>query len=208
MEQVFRQFKDKGQSGDGTLEGELVAARENDDLKMERQIQKMIRVDHRDGLEKRDTQKAQSHDLLAVFNPHQGGDPSLRSSTDDPGFVAAITQDSAGPEDDDEGDDDWDARDEDDGEDGGCLEGPRSLRPSPTLFLATRGRRAADLADLRSALVATEDRGRTHKCQFHKENKELKLANLNLERERLADDKARHDRENRPWKRTGGGRGR
>lgn len=44
MEQVFRQFKDKGQSGDGTLEGELVAARENDDLKMERQIQKMIRT--------------------------------------------------------------------------------------------------------------------------------------------------------------------
>lgn len=94
-------------------------------------------VDHRDALEKRDTQKAQFHDLLAVFNPHQGGDPSLRSSTDDPGFVAAITQDSAGPEDDDEGDGDWDARDEDDGGDGGCLEGPRSLRPSPTLFLAS-----------------------------------------------------------------------
>ncbi|KAE8539525.1 hypothetical protein D1P53_004627 [Cryptococcus gattii VGV] len=118
----------------------------------------------------------------------QGGDPSLRSSTDDPGFVAAITQDSAGPEDDDEGDGDWDAGDEDDSEDGGVSGGAEVIE-------AISNSIPPELADLRSALVATEDRGRKDNCQFHKENKELKLATLNLERERLADDKARRDRE-------------
>lgn len=49
--------------------------------------------------------------------------------------------------------------------------------------------------DLHSALTAMEDKRLNEKRQFRKENKELKMTTLSLERERLAEDKARHDRE-------------
>lgn len=129
MEQVFWQIKDKGQSGDGTLEGELVAARENGNLKMERQIQKMmctsclpqtrpflfsIKVLLTGMLWKKEICRRHNSTISCHLQPHQEGDPSLHSSMDDPDFVAAITQDSDGPKDDDEGDSNWDAGDEDD----------------------------------------------------------------------------------------------
>lgn len=53
----------------------------------------------------------------------------------------------------------------------------------------------ADLMDLHSVLMVMEDRRLNEKRQPHEENKELKMATLSLERERLAEDKARHDRE-------------
>ncbi|QPK66864.1 hypothetical protein CNBG_10061 [Cryptococcus deuterogattii R265] len=43
--------------------------------------------------------------------------------------------------------------------------------------------------------MAMDDRGINENRQFHQENKELKIAILNLERERMAKDNARRDRE-------------
>ncbi|KAE8541592.1 hypothetical protein D1P53_001760 [Cryptococcus gattii VGV] len=96
MKQEFRQIKNKGLSGNYTLEGELVAARENHDSKRERQVKRMI-LAHRDALENRDKKLAQFQDLYEFFNPYQGGDPSARTSTEDADFVTPITQDLLRP---------------------------------------------------------------------------------------------------------------
>ncbi|KJE03537.1 hypothetical protein I311_02577 [Cryptococcus gattii NT-10] len=71
------------------MEGELMAARENGDWGGEKQTEKMT--------QKRDKQIKQFHDIYAIFNPHQGGDPSLRTSTEDPNFAAIITEGLVGP---------------------------------------------------------------------------------------------------------------
>ncbi|KIR77160.1 hypothetical protein I305_01001 [Cryptococcus gattii E566] len=101
--------------------------------------------------------------------------------TDDVAFGGEDEKDS---EDDGEGDD-WHAREDTEREGDGSEEGE----------LSEGAKIIAAISNSIPALTAMEDKRLNEKRQFRKENKELKMTTLSLERERLAEDKARHDRE-------------